>query len=62
MIDLEALFVIKTSVLELIARSTLLYFGILLLMRLLPRRAGGELGFNICTPDSRSCDTFYGPL
>ena len=43
MIDFEALFAIKGSVLETILRSTILYFGILFLMRILPRRTGGEL-------------------
>ncbi len=43
MIDFEALFVIEGSVLETIVRSTILYFGILFLMRILPRRTGGEL-------------------
>ena len=43
MIDFEALFAIEGSVLETILRSTILYFGILLLMRILPRRTGGEL-------------------
>lgn len=31
------------AVLELIARGSALYFGILLLMRVMPRRAGGDL-------------------
>ncbi len=42
-IDWDSLFAMETSILELILRGAILYFGILLLMRLLPRRAGGEL-------------------
>lgn len=33
----------ETPVLELIVRGSVLYFGILVLMRLMPRRTGGEL-------------------
>lgn len=42
-INWEALYLIETSILELIIRSTALYFGILILLRLAPRRTGGEL-------------------
>jgi uncharacterized membrane protein YcaP (DUF421 family) len=34
---------VETPLLELIARGTVLYFGILILMRFMPRRTGGEL-------------------
>lgn len=37
------LFLIKTPILELVIRGTALYFAILVLMRLLPRRTGGEV-------------------
>lgn len=37
------LFVVETPVLELIVRGTILYFTILVLMRFMPRRTGGEL-------------------
>jgi uncharacterized membrane protein YcaP (DUF421 family) len=33
----------ETPVLELLARGTVLYFGLLVLVRLMPRRTGGEL-------------------
>ena len=36
-------FAIETPLLELLARGTVLYLGILFLMRLMPRRTGGEL-------------------
>ncbi len=36
-------FVVETPLLELFARGTFLYLGILALMRFLPRRTGGEL-------------------
>lgn len=42
--NLETLFIIENSVLELFLRGTILYFGILFLMRILPRRTAGELG------------------
>ena len=42
MVDLEKLFFIEKAVPELILRGTVLYLGILLLFRLLPRRSGGE--------------------
>jgi len=37
------LFVVETPVLELVVRGTILYFSILVLMRFMPRRTGGEL-------------------
>lgn len=37
------IFAVETPALELIARGTALYFGILLFMRFMPRRTGGEL-------------------
>lgn len=37
------LFVFETPVLELVVRGTILYFVILILMRFMPRRTGGEL-------------------
>lgn len=37
------LFIVETSVLELIVRGTVLYFAILALIRIAPRRTGGEL-------------------
>lgn len=40
----SGLFLIDTPLLELIARGTLLYLAILALMRIMPRRTGGELG------------------
>ncbi|WP_266205125.1 DUF421 domain-containing protein [Pontibacter kalidii] len=42
-IDFTKLFYIESPVSELIIRGSVLYLGILLLMRLLPRRTGGEL-------------------
>lgn len=42
-IDLKSLFELENSLLELILRGTILYLGILFLMRILPRRTGGEL-------------------
>lgn len=42
-INWESLFFLETSILELIIRSSVLYFGILVLFRLAPRRTGGEL-------------------
>lgn len=36
-------FGLDTAVLEVVARGSALYFGILVLMRLMPRRTGGEL-------------------
>lgn len=41
--DWQAIFALETPVLELLVRATALYFAILILMRLFPRRAGGEL-------------------
>ncbi len=37
------LFVLETPLLELVARGTLLYTGILVLFRFMPRRSGGEM-------------------
>lgn len=37
------LFVVETPVLELAVRGTILYFAILVLLRFMPRRIGGEL-------------------
>lgn len=36
-------FVLETPLLELVVRSTLLYTGILVLFRFMPRRSGGEM-------------------
>ncbi|SNB46255.1 DUF421 domain-containing protein [Geobacter sp. DSM 9736] len=36
-------FALQTPLLELIARGAAMYFGIIVLMRLMPRRSGGEL-------------------
>lgn len=41
--DWAPLFNLESPLLALLARGTLLYFGILVLMRCLPRRTGGEL-------------------
>jgi uncharacterized membrane protein YcaP (DUF421 family) len=41
--DWASVFAFDTALLELIARGSALYFGILLLLRLMPRRTGGEL-------------------
>jgi uncharacterized membrane protein YcaP (DUF421 family) len=38
-----SIFAPETSLFELIARGSLLYFGILIMMRFMPRRTGGEL-------------------
>ena len=35
---------LQTPIAELLARAAVLYFGILFLLRLMPRRTGGELG------------------
>ncbi|KAA9345688.1 DUF421 domain-containing protein [Adhaeribacter soli] len=43
-LDFAKIFRIETSVLELILRGTLFFLGILLLLRIMPRRTGGELG------------------
>lgn len=37
------LFILETPLLELVARGTLLYTGILVLFRFMPRRSGGEM-------------------
>ncbi|RYY42484.1 MAG: DUF421 domain-containing protein, partial [Chitinophagaceae bacterium] len=42
-VDLSKLFHLENSILELFLRGSILYLGILLLMRFLPRRTGGEL-------------------
>ncbi len=42
-LDLNELFKMESSALALILRGTLLYLGILFLMRILPRRIGGEM-------------------
>ena len=39
-----ALWAVETPLLELAVRAAVLYFGILLLLRVMPRRTGGELG------------------
>ena len=39
-----ALWAIETPLVELTVRAAVLYFGILLLLRIMPRRTGGELG------------------
>ena len=41
--DWASVFWPETALLELVARGSALYFGILVLMRLMPRRTGGEL-------------------
>jgi uncharacterized membrane protein YcaP (DUF421 family) len=41
--DWLRIFAIETPLLELIARGTVLYFALLVFMRLMPRRTGGEL-------------------
>ena len=41
--DWAGIFQLDTAFLELFVRGSALYFGILALMRLMPRRAGGEL-------------------
>lgn len=41
--DWTQVFALETPLLELIARGTILYLGILLFMRLMPRRTAGEL-------------------
>jgi len=42
-IDFEKIFQVQTPVLELVLRGALMYLGILTLLRLLPRRTGGEM-------------------
>ena len=42
-LDLSTLFMQETNLAELILRGTVLYFGILIMLRLLPRRTGGEM-------------------
>jgi uncharacterized membrane protein YcaP (DUF421 family) len=41
--DLARVFVIEAALFELIGRGTILYLGILVFMRVMPRRTGGEL-------------------
>ncbi|KAA2211645.1 DUF421 domain-containing protein [Teichococcus oryzae] len=41
--DWSSIFVPEGALLEHLARGTILYFGILVLMRIMPRRSGGEL-------------------
>ena len=41
--DWEAVFALEMPLLELLARGSALYFAILLLMRIMPRRTCGEL-------------------
>lgn len=41
--DWLRVFAVETPLLELIARGTVLYFSILIFMRFMPRRSGGEL-------------------
>lgn len=43
MVDFEVLFKIETAILELVIRGSVMYLGILLLFRVLPRRTGGEM-------------------
>lgn len=42
-INLSELFHTETPILELVLRAAILYLGILLLLRLVPRRTGGEM-------------------
>lgn len=41
--DWATIFALETPLLELVARGTVLYLAILVLMRFMPRRTGGEL-------------------
>lgn len=43
-LDFAKLFYLELPVAELILRGSVFYFGILFLLRILPRRTGGELG------------------
>lgn len=43
MVDFEKLFKIETPILELMIKGSVMYLGILLLFRILPRRTGGEM-------------------
>lgn len=43
MADFEKLFKVEVPVLELIIKGSIMYLGILLLFRILPRRTGGEM-------------------
>lgn len=43
MVDFEKLFKIETPILELMIKGSVIYLGILLLFRVLPRRTGGEM-------------------
>ena len=40
---MDTVFSIEVSIAELLLRGTVLYFGIMILIRILPRRTGGEL-------------------
>src|SRR5690606_20418111 len=42
-VDFEKLFKIETPILELMIKGSVIYLGILLLFRVLPRRTGGEM-------------------
>ncbi|WP_207539535.1 DUF421 domain-containing protein [Sabulicella rubraurantiaca] len=41
--DWSSIFVPQAALIEILVRGTALYFGVLILMRLMPRRSGGEL-------------------
>lgn len=41
--DWSSIFALETPLVELLARGTMLYFGLVILVRLMPRRTGGEL-------------------
>lgn len=43
MADFEKLFKVETPILELVNKGSVMYLGILLLFRVLPRRTGGEM-------------------
>ncbi len=43
MADFEKLFKVETPILELVIKGSVMYLGILLLFRVLPRRTGGEM-------------------
>lgn len=43
LVDFEKLFKIETAIPELIIKGSIMYLGILLLFRVLPRRTGGEM-------------------
>ena len=52
-INFEKLFQIEVPVWELMLRGALLYLGILILFRVLPRRTGGEMAMMDLVFDSR---------